>query len=81
MRNHTIPVAVLAAAIACGAYAEDMLTYYPNGATANAPFAWSEAANWFETNSYDKPPAVAVGRVPSSTDKVLIQECYACGAV
>ncbi|MBQ6328551.1 MAG: hypothetical protein IJI35_06010 [Kiritimatiellae bacterium] len=74
MRNRMIPTAVLVAALACGAHAGDMLTYYPNGATATAPFSWAESANWFETNSYDKLPTVSVGRVPSSSDKVLIQE-------
>lgn len=69
-----VSVAFFVTMLARVASGAEMLTYYPNGATATAPFAWSETANWFYTNSFDKLPTTPSAALPVSTQNVLIQE-------
>ena len=45
------------------------MQYWPNGATASAPYAWTNAANWAEKV---KTPSVSLDRVPTSSDVVYL---------
>ena len=59
-------VAAMAAVLSSNA--ADM-QYWPNGATASAPYAWTNAANWAEKV---KTPTASLDRVPTTGDTVYL---------